>query len=121
MSLKLLCKIFGGLSFISALSFLFMPDKFLEMSGMIPDKNLVPLAQAVGTAILFIGLLIWRTPDIAGDAMKDYAKLFGIGISLFACLRAYHIIIGIASGVSVYVDLGFNIIVAGLFFFYSKK
>ncbi len=121
MSLKLLCRIYGGVSFLNAVLFLFMTETFLEMAGLTPDAGTVAIAQGLGIATVFIGLIVWRTPDISGDALASYGQLFGIGIALFAVIIAYHISIGIASGSPAYGNMGVNIVLAVLFFIYSRK
>ena len=121
MNLSLLFRIYGGISIINAVLFLFMTEKFLMMAGLDPNSDTVAIAQALGTAILFIGLISWRTPDIAGDALPVYGQLFAIGLLLFVGIIGYHVSIGIASGPPAYGNLGVNIVLAVLFFMQSKK
>ncbi len=121
MNLTLLCRIYGGISFINAVSFVFMTETFLEMAGLTPNPGSVAIAQALGVSAAFIGIIVWRTPDIAGDALASYGQLFGIGLLMFTGVIGYHVSIGIASGPPAYGNLGVNIVLAALFFMYSKK
>ncbi|MDP6991666.1 MAG: hypothetical protein QGF89_03140 [Candidatus Marinimicrobia bacterium] len=121
MNLQLLFRIYGGLSIINAVSFVLMTETFLTMAGLRPTPGTIAIAQALGTALLFIGIISWRTPDIAGDALPAYGKLFAIGLLLFVGIIGYHVSIGIASGPPAYGNLGVNIVLAVLFFMQSKK
>ncbi len=121
MNLTLLCRIYGGISFVNAVLFLFMTESFLVMAGLTPDDGTVAIAQGLGIATVFIGLIVWRTPDISGDALASYGQLYGIGVALFAIIIAYHISIGVASGPPAYGNLGVNVVLAVLFFMYSRK
>ena len=78
-------------------------------------------AQAMGVSLISIGLLSWRTPDIAGQAMNSYGQLYAIIGVLWVLLIGYHAATGQASGPPVYGNLAINAVLAGLFFMYSKK
>ena len=121
MNLKLLCRIYGASLFFNAVSFTIMTETFLEMAGFTPEAGAVAIAQAMGVALAFIGLVVWRTPDIAGDALPAYCQLFGIGLLLFTGIIGYHVSIGIASGPPAYGNLVVNIVLAVLFFMYSRQ
>lgn len=121
MNLKLLFRIFGVIATINALSFLFATEAFLTSAGLTISPSLVSLAQGFGVSVFILGLLSWRTPDIAGDAMPAYGQLFGIGHSLFVVLLIYQIMTEQVAGLPAYGNLVFSAVLAVLFFMYSKK
>ena len=120
MNLKLLCRIFGVIATINALSFLFATEAFLEAAGLSISPSLITLAQGFGVSVLILGLLSWRTPDIAGDSMPAYGQLFGVGHSLFVLLLVYQITTDQVAGLPAYGNLLFSAVLAALFFMYSK-
>ena len=121
MNLQMIFRVNGAILFINGLSFLLLTDQFLGMAGFNMTPSLQTLAEAMGVSLIAIGLLSWRTPDIAGEAMSSYGQLYGIIGVLWVLLIGYHAATGQASGPPVYGNLGINAVLAGLFFMYSKK
>ena len=78
MNTKSILKINGVYMILTSLSAFFMPDMWFEGGGLIPNAAAYTLVQAVGTFGLCLGIISWRTADIAGDAIKSFGKLFGI-------------------------------------------
>jgi len=75
----------------------------------------------MGVSLISIGLLSWRTPDIAGQAMNSYGQLYAVIGVLWVLLIGYHASTGQASGPPVYGNLAINAALAVLFFMYSKR
>mgnify|MGYP001158225323 FL=1 len=121
MNLQMIFRVNGGILFINGLSFLLLTEAFLGMAGFNMTPSLQTLAEAMGVSLIAIGLLSWRTPDIAGEAMSSYGQLYGIIGVLWVLLIGYHAATGQASGPPVYGNLAINAVLAGLFFMYSKK
>ena len=121
MNLQMIFRVNGGILFINGLSFLLLTETFLGMAGFIMTPALQTIAQAMGVSLIAIGLLSWRTPDIAGEAMSSYGQLFGVIGVLWVLLIGYHAATGQASGPPVYGNLFLNAVFAALFFMYSKK
>ena len=121
MSLQLVFRITGGLLFINGLSFLFLTEMFLGMAGFTMTPSLLTLGQAMGTSLIALGLIAWRTPDIAGDSMAAYGQIWGIVTTLWVLLIGYHAATGQASGPPVYGNLFSNAALAVLFFMNSKE
>ena len=117
MNLQIIFRVNGAILFLNGLSFLLLTEKFLGMAGFDMTPELQTIGQAMGVALISIGLLSWRTPDIAGEAILSYGVL---GI-LWVLLLGYHASTGQASGPPVYGNLVFNAVFASLFFMYSKK
>ena len=121
MSLQLVFRIAGGLLFINGLSFLFLTEMFLSMAGFTMTPSLLTLGQAMGTSLIALGLIAWRTPDVAGDSMLAYGQIWGIVTTLWVLLIGYHAATGQASGPPVYGNLFSNAALAVLFFMNSKE
>ena len=121
MNLQIIFRVNGAILFLNGLSFLLLTEKFLGMAGFNMTPELQTIGQAMGVALISIGLLSWRTPDIAGEAMFSYGKLFGVLGILWVLLLGYHASTGQASGPPVYGNLVLNAVFASLFFMYSKK
>ena len=121
MNLQIIFRINGAILFLNGLSFLLLTEIFLGMAGFEMTPALQTLAQAMGVSLISIGLLSWRTPDIAGEAMSSYGQLYGVIGVLWVLLIGYHAATGQASGPPVYGNLVINAVLAALFFSYSKK
>ena len=87
-----------------------------NQSASVGSRNVEP-----GVSLISIGLLSWRTPDVAGEAMASYGQLYSIIGVLWVLLIGYHAATGQASGPPVYGNLAINAVLATLFFMYSKK
>jgi hypothetical protein len=121
MNLKLIFRIYGGISAFNAVAFVLLTETFLEAAGVAVTPETITLGQGLGIMTFFVGLLSWRTPDIAGDAINDYGQLFSIGMILLVGMIGYHVLTGLVGGPPAYVNLGANVVLAALFFIYSKK
>ena len=106
---------------INALGLLFMPTTFFEMANLAVSPEVITLGQFIGVTILFIAILQWRIPDIAGDALSSLGQLFGIGNVLWALIVIYHIMTGQAGGTTGYANVLIFVVLAVLFFMQSRK
>ncbi|MEC7821702.1 MAG: hypothetical protein VX896_04685, partial [Candidatus Neomarinimicrobiota bacterium] len=68
MNLQMIFRVNGGILFANGLSFLLLTETFLGMAGFNMTPALQTIAQAMGVSLIALGLLSWRTPDIAGEA-----------------------------------------------------
>jgi hypothetical protein len=121
MNLNMIFRVNGAILFINGLSFLLLTETYLGMAGFDMTPQLQTLAQALGVSLISIGLLSWRTPDIAGQAMNSYGQLYAVIGVLWVLLIGYHAATGQASGPPVYGNLAINASLAVLFFMYSKN
>ena len=121
MNLKLVFRIAAVIAAINALGLLFMPTTFFEMASLTVSQEVITLGQFIGVTILFIAILQWRIPDIAGDALSSLGQLFGIGNVLWCLIVGYHIVAGKAGGATGYFNLAFFAIFAVLFYMQSRK
>ena len=121
MDLKLVFRIAAVIAAINGLGLLFMGATFFAMASMTATPNLITVGQFTGVTVLFLALLQWRIPDIAGDAFSSLGQLFGIGYAMWFLIVGYHIMTGRAGGATAYVNIALIAILAVLFFMQSKK
>ena len=121
MDLKLVFRIAAVVAAINGLGLLFMGGTFFAMANVTPTPDLITVGQFLGVTILFLALLEWRIPDIAGDALSSLGQLWAIGNVLWFLIVGYHIMAGKAGGATGYFNLAFFAIFAVLFYMQSKK
>ena len=121
MDLKLVFRIAAVVAALNGLGLLFMGGTFFAMANVTPTPDLITVGQFLGVTILFLALLEWRIPDIAGDALSSLGQLFGIGNVLWFLIVGYHIMAGKAGGATGYFNLALFAIFAVLFYMQSKK
>ena len=121
MNLKLVFRIYGVINIINGMGMLLATRAFFEMAGMTVTSDMIAVGQGFGISVLALGILSWRTPDIAGNAASSFGQLFGIILSIITLHLGYLIISGQASGPPAYGNIVILAVLAGLFFMYSKK
>ena len=121
MNLKLIFRIFGGLNMLTGAFALFATKAMLDSAGLTVTNELITVGQGFAITAIALGLVSWRTADIAGDSLYAYGQLFGIVQSLQILLIVYHLITGQAGGPPVYINLVVGIVLAALFYFYSQQ
>ena len=114
-------RIAAVISAINGLGMLLMTSTFIAMANITPTPDLITLGQFMGVTFLFLALVEWRIPDIAGDAVSSLGQLFAIGFGMWFLIVGYHIMTGAASGATAYVNIALMAILAVLFFMQSKK
>ena len=121
MNIKLLCRINGVIVFINGLSALVAPGMWFSMAGLESSVAGVAAAQGLVVAAISLGLISWRTVDIAGEAINSYGQLFGGIHVLFVLLTVYQSMTGLFTGPPVYFNLILSLVLAIAFFYYSRK
>ena len=121
MNLKLVFRIAAVIALINGVGSLFMTSTFFEMANLTISPSLVTLGQFIGVTMLFLALVQWRIPDIAGDAISSLGQLWGIGFIMWFLIVGYHIMTGAASGATAYGNIVVMAILAAAFFYYSRK
>ena len=121
MNLKLVFRIAAVILVINGLGMLLMTSTFITQANITPTPDLITFGQFMGVTFLFLALLAWRIPDIAGDAVSSLGQLFGIGYALWFLIVGYHIMTDAASGATAYVNIALMAILAVLFFMQSRK
>lgn len=120
MNLKTIFKIQSLIFFVNGTMLIFFTTSFLEMANFTMTPNLVSLGQVFGCAAYTLSIISFRTPDIAGDAIKDYGKLFFLGQVFFGLMIGWHLFTGVSSGPTPAINLAINIIFGTLFLMYSR-
>ena len=121
MNLKLIFRIFGGLNMLTGAFALFATKAMLDSAGLTVTNELITVGQGFAITAIALGLVSWRTADIAGDSLYAYGQLFGIVQALQILLIVYHLMTGQAGGPPVYINLVVGIVLAALFYFYSQQ
>ena len=121
MDLKMVFRIAAVISAINGLGMLLMTYTFIAMANITPTPDLITFGQFMGVTFLFLALVEWRIPDIAGDALSSLGQLFAIGFGMWFLIVGYHIMTGAASGATAYVNIALMAILAVLFFMQSRK
>ena len=121
MKLKLVFRIAAVILVINGLGMLLMTSTFIAQANITPTPDLITFGQFMGVTFLFLALLAWRIPDIAGDAVSSLGQLFAIGYAMWFLIVGYHIMTGAASGATAYVNIALMAILAVLFFMQSRK
>ena len=121
MNLKLVFRISAVIALINGLGSLFATSMFFEMANLTISPSLITLGQFIGITMLFLALVQWRIPDIAGDALSSLGQLFAIGFGMWFLIVGYHIMTGAASGATAYGNIVVMAILAAAFFYYSRK
>ena len=121
MDLKMVFRIAAVIAAINGLGLLFMTATFFTMANLTVSPSLITVGQFTGVTVLFLALLQWRIPDIAGDAVSSLGQLFAIGYAMWFLIVGYHIMTGQAGGATAYVNLVIEAILAVLFFIKSRK
>ena len=121
MNLKLVFRISAVIALINGLGSLFATSTFFEMANLTVTPSLITVGQFIGVTMLFLALVQWRIPDIAGDAISSLGQLWGIGFAMWFLIVGYHIMTGAASGATAYGNIVLMAILAAAFFYYSRK
>jgi len=121
MNINLLCRINGVWVALNGLSAFIIPDMWFNMAGLTAGPAAYLAVQGFGVSAIALGLISWRTVDIAGDAINSYGQLFGIVWILFGLLSIYHMTAGLFTGPPAIFNLVVSLIFAAAFFYYSRK
>ena len=121
MNLKIVFRIGAVLLLLNGLGALFATSTFMEAANFTMSPSLSTLGQFVGMTFLFLAILSWRIPDVAGEALASFGKLFAIGQGMWVVIIGYHVISGQASGPTAYVNLIITAILGILFLIASRK
>ena len=121
MNLKLVFRIAAIIAAINGLGLLFMGTTFFAMANMTATPNLITVGQFTGVTVLFLALLQWRIPDIAGDAFSSLGQLFAIGHAMWFLIVGFHIMTGQAGGATAYANIVVIAILGILFFMKSRN
>ena len=92
MNLKLVFRISAVILLINGLGALFATSTFMEAANFTMSPSLVTVGQFIGMTFLFLAILSWRIPDVAGEALASFGKLFALGQGMWVVIIGYHVI-----------------------------
>ena len=123
MNINLLCRINGAFVFLNGLSALIVPSMWFNMGGFTDvDPEAIAICRALGVAAIGLGIISWRTVDIAGEAINSYGQLFGAIHILFILLTLYQIWADVFPNLTpAYFNLIASLILSSALFYYSRK
>jgi len=123
MNIQLLCRINGAFVILNGLSALVAPSMWFSMAGFTAvGPAAFAICQALGVAAIGLGIISWRTVDIAGEAINAYGQLFGGIHILFILLTLYQMMAGVYPELApAYFNLIASLILAAALFYYSRK
>ena len=121
MDLKLVFRIAAVIAVINGLGLLFMPTTFFEMASFTVTADLITAGQFIGVTFLFLALLQWRIPDIAGDGFSSLGQLFAIGHAMWFLVVGFHIMTGQVGGTTAWANIVVIAILGILFFMKSRN
>ena len=121
MDLKLVFRISAVVAAINGLGLLFMTTTFFTMANLTVSPALITVGQFIGVTMLFLALLEWRIPDIAGGAFASFGQLFAIGHAMWFLIVGFHIMTGQAGGATAYANIVVIAILGILFFMKSRN
>ena len=121
MDLKLVFRIAAVIAAINGLGMLLMTSTFIAMANITPTADLITLGQFMGVTFLFLAIVEWRVPDIAGDSTSSLGQLWAIGNVLWFLIAGYHIMSGQAGGSTGYINVALFAVFAVLFYMKSRK
>ena len=121
MNIKLVFRIQAILNLLNGIGALILTRVFLEAGNFQVTEDLTTLGQFLAVTLIILGIIAWRIPDLAGDSINSFGKLFAMTNGLLVLIIGYHIINGQASGPTPYVNIVLITIMAVLFFTQSSK
>ena len=122
MNLKLVFRINSIIFLLNGIMGLFFTDMFFEMANFeIINGETTTIGQFMGVTFLFIGILLWKTPDIAGDSLKRFGMVWALGELMWLLIIGYHIFDSAAGGATAYGNAILTAVLALLFFLNSRE
>jgi len=100
---------------------LFATEMFFEMAMMEISVSLITLGQFVGATFIFLSILTWKSPDIAGDSVKSFGLIWALGALIWTGIVGYHIAIGVARGATAIGNIAIFVILGILYYATSKS
>ena len=71
-------KLASVILFFNGLMSLFMTDMFFEMAAFTVNESLHTFGQFTGVTFLAMGIIAWKTVDLAGDNLKSFGKVYAL-------------------------------------------
>ena len=116
MNLQNIFKIDAVLTLINGLGLLFATTMFVEMANLSMSDSLLTFAQFMGVTFIWLAILNWRLPSIAGESINSFAQMWALAHTLWFLIIGFHIIIGQVGGATAFINIIVTAIFAVLYF-----
>ncbi|MEC9006570.1 MAG: hypothetical protein VX731_00440 [Candidatus Neomarinimicrobiota bacterium] len=121
MNLSLVFKIGAVWLLMWALMNMFMPD-MANIYGFTLSTELKSIMRGFGVSLLSLAVLHWVIPMWSGDNMPNFGQVVGGLWVVFILMQLNDLRTNLAPmNAEFMVPVGLNVIIAALFFVYSKK
>ena len=102
MNLQNIFKIDAVLTLINGLGLLFATTMFVEMANLSMSDSLLTFAQFMGVTFIWLAILNWRLPSIAGESINSFAQMWALAHTLWFLIIGFHIMIGQVGGATAF-------------------
>ena len=111
MNLQNIFKVDAVIALINGIGLLFATSMFVEMANLNMSDSLLVFGQFMGVTFIWLAILTWRMPSIAGDSMNSFAQMWCLAHALWFLIIGFHIVTSQVGGATAYI----NIIITGIF------
>ena len=111
MNLQNIFKVDAVITLINGIGLLFATSMFVEMANLNMSDSLLVFGQFMGVTFIWLAILTWRMPSIAGDSMNSFAQMWCLVHALWFLIIGFHIVSSQVGGATAYI----NIIITGIF------
>ena len=111
MNLSNIFKVDAVVALINGIGLLFATSMFVEMANLTMSDSLMTLSQFMGVTFIWLAILTWRLPNIAGEEINSFAQMWGLAHAMWFLIIGYHIMTSQIGGATAFV----NIIITGVF------
>ena len=111
MNLPNIFKVDAVIALINGIGLLFATSMFVEMAKLNMSDSLLVFGQFMGVTFIWLAILTWRMPSIAGDSMNSFAQMWCLVHALWFLIIGFHIVSSQVGGATAYI----NIIITGIF------
>ena len=119
MNLQNIFKVDAVVALINGLGLLFATTMFVEMANLSMSASLLVFGQFMGVTFLWLAIITWRMPNIAGDSVNSFAQMWALAHAMWFIIIGFHIITSQVGGATAFA----NIIITGIFaiLYYTKS
>ena len=122
MNLKLVFRIYAGFGAFFAIATLLSPEAMLDSYGMTYTKQIGTILQFMVMVQTMLFVVVWQLPTWLGDNLAKAGTTFILVSLLPVVVNILHVVTDTLHATGMwFVENGFWVAFAGLFYFYSKK
>ena len=113
MNLQNIFKVDAIFALINGVGLIFATTMFVEIVNLNMSVSLLTFSQFIGVTFLWLAILTWRIPTIAGVAINSFAQMWALAHAMWFVIIGFHIITNQIGGATAFI----NIIITGVFAF----